>query len=843
MSSKETELMERGLEEEPLDDSIEAEHEHDEHYLFLQEEKLAKEKAFAKMTLDASNTTLLCNFWGYLLRIYVTMCYFFAMLVVLGFSVNLILSLHFAFFLPVLKSGDTSQKAFTFITLLACIPSFGYILSIWLTRVFDLMEGSWLVNFRNVYFIFSNIMSQKETVSKKAKTVVDFLAFLMLPIVSVIFLIVGIAQADGAMTVVEYTFFSGVFGGVIVSWIVFLANIIAAMRSARFPAVASDPDPPRTAGMAYLLHLFGKYWTPQRREPEEIKRNGRTKTHKAKLVLCCISGIVALIFIVVLMQNSDLADKSWLYTLLGVSLIFTLFFGYASVAEARMNTRVLEEIDDDDELDSFRETTIKVAIVGFFVCLVLIAFYQLISPLFFAVMVAGVFICFVIIVFAVIFHSRFETLFNVFHPTSSSTARGGDTALAPHTPYSRPVIWKRWFLNIVRVIPRAGQPHPQASDVLRVFFLVFGFVFYVIAIGAAYHYLGESTSFLFWGLIVCLIVGPLLFDMQGNTRQFIITVFISILVSMGVFTIVFGSMIQNTARSDPAFILNVPYNTDNSSSYPLCNARWDGFDVVDMALLAKAAYYHTDENIVFDQMELVFPGIFNVRRLGGDPAQVYELEHKTENVTIITIRGTAKMADWVEDVDVFFESIFVAPFAPVMPTNVTSKLVYYFSVMQDAVYSKGRMYYEDVVDNVAALMLARPHHRFYATGHSLGGAISKILGARLKIPAFAFSGPGLLYTRETLDVSWHDINTYSINIVPRSDPVPKVGMLGGLSQDIDCDLGFMCHSILNTVCELLNRCGDWRGMGRGIVSTRCVQEGQYDQNFSYSEPTYPILED
>ena len=62
-----------------------------------------------------------------------------------------------------------------------------------------------------------------------------------------------------------------------------------------------------------------------------------------------------------------------------------------------------------------------------------------------------------------------------------------------------------------------------------------------------------------------------------------------------------------------------------------------------------------------------------------------------------------------------------------------------------------------------------------------------------------------------------------VNVIPRSDLVPMVdGQLGTLLH-IDCPLSnpIQCHSVSNTICELLASCGDG-GVGCDVLWLCCV---------------------
>lgn len=89
-----------------------------------------------------------------------------------------------------------------------------------------------------------------------------------------------------------------------------------------------------------------------------------------------------------------------------------------------------------------------------------------------------------------------------------------------------------------------------------------------------------------------------------------------------------------------------------------------------------------------------------------------------------------------------------------------------------------------------------------------------------------------MLTRKAFDppISEDDLNTYSFNIIPDRDIVPKVGGVAHLFELVDCrapdqDL-FGCHSSFRTLCELLYKCGS----GDRPTLCECATE------FGYPEP-------
>merc|ERR1711934_1206777 len=69
------------------------------------------------------------------------------------------------------------------------------------------------------------------------------------------------------------------------------------------------------------------------------------------------------------------------------------------------------------------------------------------------------------------------------------------------------------------------------------------------------------------------------------------------------------------------------------------------------------------------------------------------------------------------------------------------------------------------------------------TGHSLGGGLASIVGTTLGIKSVAFSGPGLLFSKDqqTTEIDGNILKPdlasaieLSTNFIPTRDPVPRV---------------------------------------------------------------------
>ena len=92
-------------------------------------------------------------------------------------------------------------------------------------------------------------------------------------------------------------------------------------------------------------------------------------------------------------------------------------------------------------------------------------------------------------------------------------------------------------------------------------------------------------------------------------------------------------------------------------------------------------------------------------------------------------------------------------------------------------------------------------------GHSLGGGLAQIVGAKIGQPAVSFSGPGVLDTRHKFGLSRQLLINSVVNVIPSHDVVPLAGMLGGTVVTWDCHNDpFVCHMPMLAPCGMHALC-------------------------------------
>ncbi|KAG7402333.1 hypothetical protein PHYBOEH_000041 [Phytophthora boehmeriae] len=226
---------------------------------------------------------------------------------------------------------------------------------------------------------------------------------------------------------------------------------------------------------------------------------------------------------------------------------------------------------------------------------------------------------------------------------------------------------------------------------------------------------------------------------------------------------------------------------DDTSEYAACSVNYDGLSVLDLALIADAVYGSTIE-IQKDAMDNRFNGTeledwkYVARNNERTDGQYWmEVYFPTINMTVIAVRGTASATEALEDMHFWFGicimqaiNVFV-PFLKQLPRAFVVRLLsmnLISAIMPSPVFT--------ALLHHAVDTRARVGGNLVITGHSLGGSIAAMIGAKTKTSAVSFSGPGLLYSLGRFDISAQDVRDYVLTMKPQKDIVPRVDELGGL---------------------------------------------------------------
>ena len=194
----------------------------------------------------------------------------------------------------------------------------------------------------------------------------------------------------------------------------------------------------------------------------------------------------------------------------------------------------------------------------------------------------------------------------------------------------------------------------------------------------------------------------------------------------------------------------------------------------------------------------------------------YNLESPSNNVTILSIKGTSYNSDIYLDIQLYTPSVFLnllLEFSIFMKLKESRS----FHFLEYGLSIPYRLFFKDLIIDDYIKVLNKTYHnhsefhenKVVIVGHSLGGGLSKILGKMVKKPSISLSGPGAnafhsLWGEEGI-IDNFDITT--IDLVPDMDLVPRVEVSGGTIYRIICREGPLgCHSKDLSLCEVLIMC-------------------------------------
>ena len=256
-------------------------------------------------------------------------------------------------------------------------------------------------------------------------------------------------------------------------------------------------------------------------------------------------------------------------------------------------------------------------------------------------------------------------------------------------------------------------------------------------------------------------------------------------------------------------------NASTTPQYGLCSEKLYGLNPIDTTYLVALTYFKDPTNYSYDCgyynpnnlktcLDHYFTQTYTNPSTNNKPynwevlnvtipkssrsdskTAYYGIKSDNANLIVVGVRGSTTGRDWLEDFNLYVEVTMlqafslIIPYLYVWPVAATNRFVKALSFIDTMTLLSGnRSYYEPVVDYIAGLQLQYPKFDFAVIGHSLGGATSGIVGAKMNIRSFNVEPPGTIYSAMKFQISngLQPIHQSSTSIVRDYDPVPMVDL-------------------------------------------------------------------
>eukprot|EP00466_Bigelowiella_natans_P000686 jgi/Bigna1/66596/fgenesh1_pg.1_\ len=249
-------------------------------------------------------------------------------------------------------------------------------------------------------------------------------------------------------------------------------------------------------------------------------------------------------------------------------------------------------------------------------------------------------------------------------------------------------------------------------------------------------------------------------------------------------------------------------------------------------------YFHKKSKIVWDKVKVQdSPRHFSVR--------ITHKDYANEPFHIVSVSGTNKARDVYEDVAIWNEAGVLRLISMLVPvewwwqSNVVASLAaaaswpFFEPRYVDEMVKKVQdlrtretkknnnnkkpspssfswLYSSSSSSSIIAAEEQQQQQPVIFTGHSLGGGIAAILGAKThRAESLGFSSPGAAYQSAKFGFSLRDLRLTSTTIYADRDIIPVIDSHAGSVQAVECSATNFreCHSLSKLLCELWRACG------------------------------------
>ncbi|XP_031565178.1 uncharacterized protein LOC116300442 [Actinia tenebrosa] len=255
--------------------------------------------------------------------------------------------------------------------------------------------------------------------------------------------------------------------------------------------------------------------------------------------------------------------------------------------------------------------------------------------------------------------------------------------------------------------------------------------------------------------------------------------------------------------------------------YQICTQRWTSkmFNIADMAFFANLTYNRQVVKPNSTAIQQLANDFFKTRSMTWTVKHIsstmpYFIHLQTGFVHVIAIRGPQDTLEFVESAKLWDETAvlqslaLVFPILQNLPIKFKAEYVSKSSFINKIFHAGSNSHFFQSIEDYVKQV--KNTSDVVLVGHSLGGGIAKIIGARQKIPAVAFSSPGIGNSYIKFGFSLQDAMKFVVTIAPDGDVIPMVDQLYGQVQTIRCtgENFVQCHQISRTYCELQSGCGN-----------------------------------
>ena len=269
--------------------------------------------------------------------------------------------------------------------------------------------------------------------------------------------------------------------------------------------------------------------------------------------------------------------------------------------------------------------------------------------------------------------------------------------------------------------------------------------------------------------------------------------------------------------------------------------------VLDALFLTQIVY--EQDNFKLDEMIEGYFGndTYDIISTQYEVPYYFHIKHKYVDVDYLSIRGTASLAEALQDISLFVEVALlellqnIVPFLNALPQSFIAYIIYYSSLTEELINADVRDQFDEPIYNYLDNYLSDATTSMHIMGHSLGGGIASIVAANLyetgfdsSVSSFGVCSPGILYSSAKFGFGIEALDKTCRSLLPRRDLVSKIDEHGGTIQYTDCKDESMlnCHKTPSVICEVYNNCPNSLARRPEIFECFCNKPSD-QQQFGY----------